>query len=331
MAADGGATVWERAGAAAGGRQAAALARAYSATLVAFFVMGLVVLVMGVMIGMIARSQAGQRPGQFIVVMIAHSLPRTIRLSCTACHRTPINFMLQGTTTIAVVQRKDYSGLRGRAKGHFRFVRRSTAGRFYPGEAQACRSAAKGIAANIRGVAGGRLTARVAAGAGLCRTRGWVCSGAHCRTDDRRTGSDEPGEPPLLVVVFGAVHTPMPNRAGRPRFRIAPGNCPAAIRRLPVDLADRLRAGTRSYSRSTSAFIARNMQWRWKLPLIQAAWPNVEILPIEVPLIEQAVQIGRETAQSVLSTWRRIASFWPAAISLTMARNVSLHTGGNRA
>ena len=36
-----------------------------------------------------------------------------------------------------------------------------------------------------------------------------------------------------------------------------------------------------------------------ELPLIQAAWPGVLVLPVEVPAIESAVEIGRAAAKRV--------------------------------
>jgi AmmeMemoRadiSam system protein B len=41
-----------------------------------------------------------------------------------------------------------------------------------------------------------------------------------------------------------------------------------------------------------------------ELPLIQAAWPSAALLPVEVPLIDDAGAIGRETAQRILSSGR---------------------------
>ena len=36
-----------------------------------------------------------------------------------------------------------------------------------------------------------------------------------------------------------------------------------------------------------------------ELPLVQAAWPGVSILPVEVPAREDAPDVGRETARQV--------------------------------
>ena len=38
-----------------------------------------------------------------------------------------------------------------------------------------------------------------------------------------------------------------------------------------------------------------------ELPLVQQAWPGAAVLPIEVPLIEQAIEIGRRTAREVMA------------------------------
>jgi len=42
-----------------------------------------------------------------------------------------------------------------------------------------------------------------------------------------------------------------------------------------------------------------------ELPLIEVAWPSAAILPIEVPLATNAIDIGRETAKRVMATNRR--------------------------
>ena len=39
-----------------------------------------------------------------------------------------------------------------------------------------------------------------------------------------------------------------------------------------------------------------------ELPLIQAAWPGVRIVPIEVPLVDDAETIGRQAAAAVMQT-----------------------------
>jgi MEMO1 family protein len=36
-----------------------------------------------------------------------------------------------------------------------------------------------------------------------------------------------------------------------------------------------------------------------ELPLIQHAWPNARLLPVEVPLIDDAVQVGERTARTL--------------------------------
>src|SRR5262249_11547567 len=42
-----------------------------------------------------------------------------------------------------------------------------------------------------------------------------------------------------------------------------------------------------------------------ELPLIELTWPKAAILPVEVPLIEDAIQIGRETARQVAQRGQR--------------------------
>ena len=176
------------------------------------------------------------------------------------------------------------------------------AGRFYPGDAPACRAAAKAFV-QTSAASSEKLPAGRRGWGGIVPHAGWVCSGAIAGQVIAELARMNQGEPPLLVVVFGAVHTPMPlDRAALDPHRA--WHVPGGDSPVSLDLADRLRSGSQLFAMD-QRFHQQEHAIEVELPLIQAAWPNVEILPIEVPLIEQAARIGRETAQSVLSTWRR--------------------------
>lgn len=181
----------------------------------------------------------------------------------------------------------------------------AVAGRFYPGDAQACRRAA----AELLHPGGGKA-AEVTAGdanarrgwGGIVPHAGWVCSGAiagQTIADLARLNRDAP---PRVVVVFGAVHTPLEiEQAALDSHGV--WRMPGGDSRAASDLAERLAKGSPLFV-TDDRFHRQEHAVEVELPLIQAAWPDAELLPIEVPLIDRAVQIGRETAQRVLSTWR---------------------------
>ena len=132
---------------------------------------------------------------------------------------------------------------------------------------------------------------------------GWVCSGAVAGRTLAELSRLNRGAPPAIVVVFGAVHTPIALDSAaldsHPLWQ-----APCGQTRIAIDLSDKLRAGSPLFV-VDDRFHRQEHAVEVELPLIQEAWPDAEILPIEVPLIEQAAAIGRETAQRVLSTWRQ--------------------------
>jgi hypothetical protein len=176
------------------------------------------------------------------------------------------------------------------------------AGRFYPADAQACRAAARQFV-QTSAASGEKLPADRRGWGGIVPHAGWICSGAIAGQVIGELARMNAGEPPLLAVIFGAVHTPIAlDRAAldpHVAWSVPGGDSPASL-----DLAERLGSGSQLFA-IDQRFHRQEHAIEVELPLIQAAWPNVEILPIEVPLIDHAVRIGRETAQRVLSTWRR--------------------------
>jgi len=100
-----------------------------------------------------------------------------------------------------------------------------------------------------------------------------------------------------LVVVFGAVHTPidMPLAALDSHARWAvPGGDSTVRQELGAKLtesSDLFAVDDRFHDREHAVEV--------ELPLIQVAWPDVEVLPVEVPLVDDAPEIGRRTARQV--------------------------------
>ncbi len=164
----------------------------------------------------------------------------------------------------------------------------AVAGRFYPVEGDDCRQLAESY---LRPAGGAAASPWCGA---LVPHAGWICSGAIVgEAMAAFSGRDEVD----LVVVFGAVHTALPvDRAvldDYARWREPSGESVVSqeLRRKLSELSELFLIDRRFHSREHAIEV--------ELPLIQLAWPKAEILPIEVPLVEQAVLIGRQTARTV--------------------------------
>jgi AmmeMemoRadiSam system protein B len=122
---------------------------------------------------------------------------------------------------------------------------------------------------------------------------GWIASGA-VAGESLRTLAAGLDTPPDVVVVFGAVHTPidLPLAAldSHGRWDVPGGQSAVAgeVGRHLVERSDLFAVDDRFHAREHAVEV--------ELPLIQALWPDAAVLPVEVPLIDDAVEIGRRTA-----------------------------------
>jgi AmmeMemoRadiSam system protein B len=181
--------------------------------------------------------------------------------------------------------------------------RPAVAGRFYPADAIECRAAATSyVDAGAR-----KYGATVTNGSGrnLCGGivphAGWICSGAIA---GETIGALKHARPEAdLIVVFGAIHTGIPIAvAALDSYAkwLEPGGESAVI--------EEVRAGLRE---KTNAFVVDDRfhlhehAVEVELPLIEVAWPNAAILPVEVPLAVNAIEIGRETARRIMQSNRK--------------------------
>lgn|SRR5665213_2897912 len=182
------------------------------------------------------------------------------------------------------------------------------AGRFYPADPARCREAARALIQAAAGFSGvgepvaAHFPGRTALG-GIVPHAGWMCSGAIAGQVIAEIDRLMCDAPPELVVVFGAVHTPIEiNRAAldsHEAWQVPGGQSPAAH-----DLARKLAGNARFFVPDDRLHRTEHAV-EVELPLIQSAWPAAMLLPIEVPLIEDAARIGQETAREVLSSGKR--------------------------
>jgi MEMO1 family protein len=171
----------------------------------------------------------------------------------------------------------------------------AVAGSFYPADAEQCRRAAvhflKSAAAGTGPSASGL---RFGLGA-IVPHAGWICSGAIAGQSIAALAATRPDV--SLVVVFGAVHTPLPLAIAALDTHQAwqePGAVSAVAAELRRDLIGQSR-----WFAVNDAFHQREHAVEVVLPLVQAAWPAAKLLPVEVPPLSDAVEIGRATARAV--------------------------------
>jgi AmmeMemoRadiSam system protein B len=168
----------------------------------------------------------------------------------------------------------------------------AVAGMFYPGDAAECQSAARSLlSADTPAAQSKRLLG------GIVPHAGWMCSGSIA---GQTIGTIAANRPQVdVVVVFGAIHTPIEtDRAALDAHRrwLVPGG----ETELPREIHEKLSQITDLFA-VDERFHRQEHAVEVELPLIQQAWrdANVTVLPIEVPVTEDAIAIGRETARRV--------------------------------
>lgn len=163
------------------------------------------------------------------------------------------------------------------------------AGTFYPGASFECQEAVEQLfrraMAPVEGPWIGALVPHA----------GWICSGQVAADAIVTLRAANPS--PDLIVVFGAVHTVGGVTYGAVDDHEA-WTLPGGAARIASDVqhelleyAPSLRKDARVHQREHSIEV--------NLPLMQHAWGDTPVLPIEVPPIELAPQIGKETAAAL--------------------------------
>lgn len=177
------------------------------------------------------------------------------------------------------------------------------AGTFYPADHEACaQSAASYIqsrqsSSSEKPDAGDEFRERWLGG--IVPHAGWVCSGAIAGEVIAALAEHVT---PQVVVVFGAIHTPLDiDRAALASY--ARWQAPAGASTADADMTARL-IGDRRWFKIDDRFHAGEHAVEVELPLIQVAWPDAQVLPVEVPVIESAVEIGTLVAQVIAGAGR---------------------------
>jgi len=172
-------------------------------------------------------------------------------------------------------------------------VRRpAVAGMFYPADAAQCRQqAAVFLRTPVVKIWDQQLFGAIVPHAG------WICSGAIAGQSIAFVRQSRPDA--QIIVVFGAVHTPIP--LGVAAFDSHDAwEEPSAATPVAAELRRVLAAEQRLFS-VDDRFHQREHAVEVLLPLIQAAWPNAMVLPVEVPVSQLAVEIGRSTAKAAIA------------------------------
>ncbi|MGA2500587.1 MAG: AmmeMemoRadiSam system protein B [Tepidisphaeraceae bacterium] len=165
----------------------------------------------------------------------------------------------------------------------------AVAGRFYPADSVQCRREAQSFLDIGRVNVGDTKWI-----GGVVPHAGWVCSGAIAGQTIATLAS---GASVDVVVVFGAVHTPYRFEFGALDSH-ATWALPGRESSLPLEV-ERQLLGKGTVFGVEPRLHEREHAVEVEVPLIQLAWPNATILPIEVPAVSMAALIGRKTAQTL--------------------------------
>lgn len=172
----------------------------------------------------------------------------------------------------------------------------AVAGTFYPAEPDRCGALARSYLTVSDDAL--RVPGMLCRGA-IVPHAGWICSGAIAGESIGTLAAswNAVGRSPDVVVVFGAIHTPIPTDRAvlseHGAWREPGGDAPVA-----VGVADVLGENGGLFT-VDERFHRREHAVEVELPIVQSAWPEASILPIEVPAQEQAIEIGEATAEQI--------------------------------
>ncbi len=169
------------------------------------------------------------------------------------------------------------------------------AGIFYPGDERACRREVQAVLQ----AAGQPVLAGALCG-GLVPHAGWVYSGG---TAARLFAALAAQGAPQTVICFGAVHHWGVTRAslygaGQWQTPLGPLEVDAELAQATLALPDAPLVDRPEAHDDEHAIEVQ-------LPFLRHIWPEVRILPVAMPPISQALQVGRAIAQAARGLGRR--------------------------
>jgi AmmeMemoRadiSam system protein B len=176
----------------------------------------------------------------------------------------------------------------------------AVAGTFYPAEPVACRALAEEYVKITREAIGVFNREANSWIGGVVPHAGWICSGEIAgQTIGALWASVSQFRCPLdVVVVFGAVHSSVPLGIAaldpHAAWAVPGGESP-----LPEELERRLIESSANLFVVDEQFHRREHAVEVELPLIRAAWPDAAVLPVEVPPVASAADIGIATARQL--------------------------------
>ncbi|MDP9172701.1 MAG: AmmeMemoRadiSam system protein B [Planctomycetota bacterium] len=177
----------------------------------------------------------------------------------------------------------------------------AVAGTFYPAETERCTAAAHELMNFGRAQMAGRafppLKGKAALGA-IVPHAGWICSASIAAEAIAAVAAQAADID--LVVVFGAIHTPLPAEKGvldsYGAWALPGGTSPIATL-----LRDELAALPSQFV-VDDRFHQLEHAVEVELPLVQVAWPRALVLPIEAPPNMLALEIGQTVAARIAAS-----------------------------
>lgn len=172
---------------------------------------------------------------------------------------------------------------------------------FYPADADACRRTVEGFFGRVVPDVIDTFAETAAPPArawrgGVVPHAGWICSGAIAAQTIATLARAVPD--PDVVVVFGAIHTPvMIDFAALDSH--AAWSIPGGDSTVAGELGCRLVGATRGLFLVEDRLHAHEHAVEVELPLVRHAWPGAQVLPVEVPPVEAAIEIGLATARAI--------------------------------
>ncbi len=130
---------------------------------------------------------------------------------------------------------------------------------------------------------------------GIVPHAGWICSGAIAGQTIATLAREGPAD---VVIVFGAIHTPL--EIDKAVFDVhADWHVPGGDMPIATDLQAKVTESSGALFGVDERFHRREHAVEVELPLIAQAWPAARVLPIEVPVNDDAVAMGERVAKAV--------------------------------